>query len=89
MYLQILKKIGALPNPQKRFRPYEKVSKHVHGFKNTIKKSTKPLKDRLVYRWEDPSPKPLPTLEDPPILEDLSRQKFEIHITRPGSSNIT
>jgi hypothetical protein len=54
--LYTLKKIGALLNHQKRFRRYDKVSKHVHGFKNTIKNSTKPLKDRPVYRWEDLSP---------------------------------
>jgi hypothetical protein len=51
-----LKKTGALLNSQKRFRRYKKVSKHVHGFKNTIKNPVKPLKDRPVYQWEDPSP---------------------------------
>ena len=51
-----LKKIGVLLNPQKRFRLYKKVSKHVLSSKNTIKNSTKLLKDLPVYRWKDPSP---------------------------------
>ena len=49
-------RIDALLIPQKRVRHCEKVSEHVHSFKNTIKNSTKLLKDRPVYRWEDPSP---------------------------------
>ncbi len=63
-----LKKIDALLNPQKRFRRYKKVSKYVHGYKNTIKNSMKPLKDRFVYRWEDPSAtKPFFKLSTPKI----------------------
>ena len=52
----ILKTIGALLNTQKRFCRYEKVSQHVESLKNTIKNSTKPLKDLPVYRGEEPSP---------------------------------
>jgi hypothetical protein len=49
-----LKKIGALPNPQKRFGRCEKDWKYVESLKKRIKKSTKPLKDLPVYRGEDP-----------------------------------
>jgi len=38
------KKIGTLPNPQKRFRRWQKWSKCVQNLKNRIKKSTKPFK---------------------------------------------
>ena len=50
-----LNKIGGLLNSQKRFRRDEKVSKHVESLKNTIKNSTKPLKDLPVCRGEEPS----------------------------------
>ena len=49
-----LKKIGFLPNPQKRFCRFENDCKCVERFKERIKKSTKPLKDLPVYPGEDP-----------------------------------
>ncbi len=49
-----VKKIGAVPNPQKRFGRFENDYKYVESSKKRIKKSTKPLKDLPVYRGEDP-----------------------------------
>ncbi len=51
-----LKKIGVLPNPQKKFRKYLKASKEASSLKKRIKKSAKPLKVLPVYRGEEPSP---------------------------------
>jgi hypothetical protein len=50
------KKIGVLPNPQKRFRGCLKVSKGVESLKKRIKISRKPLKVLPVYPGEEPSP---------------------------------
>ena len=49
-----LKKIGALPNPPKRFGRFEKVCKWIESSKKRIKKSTKPLKDLPLGTREDP-----------------------------------
>ncbi len=51
-----VKKIGVLPNPQKKFRSFLKASKEAPSLKKRIKKSTKPLKVLPVYRGGEPSP---------------------------------
>ncbi len=50
------KKIGVLPNPQKKFRRFLKASEEAPSLKKRIKKSTKPLKVLPVYRGAEPSP---------------------------------
>jgi hypothetical protein len=56
VYSYTLKKISVLPNPQKRFRRFLKVSKGVESLKKRIKISTKPSKVLPVCPGEESSP---------------------------------